>query len=75
MMCTFRWLSGQKTVFSWQIVKTYSENRFSFIKYSEKLIFRSRKTINVLKVFGKINFHYSGEVTHPTYKSLATAVH
>ena len=35
----------------------------------EKSIFRSKKTeisISVLKVFGKINFHYAGKVTHPS---------
>ena len=35
------------------------KNRFSDPEKPEK-------SICVLKVFGKIDFHYSGEVTHPT---------
>ena len=35
------------------------KNRFSDLEKPEKLI-------SVFKVFGKIDFHYSGEVTHPT---------
>ena len=35
------------------------KNRFSDPEKPEK-------SISVLQVFGKIDFHYSGEVTHPT---------
>ena len=27
---------------------------------------KPEKSISVLKVFGKIDFHYAGEVTHPS---------
>ena len=38
---------------------TIRKNRFSDPQNPEK-------SISVLKVFGKIDFHYVGEVTHPT---------
>ena len=37
---------------------TIRKNRFSNPQKPEK-------SISVLKVFGKIDFHYAGEVTHP----------
>ena len=61
-----RW-EFNKTVeqFSIVLAKPIRKNRFCFLNYSEKSIFRSEKSISVLKVFGKIDFHYAGEVTHP----------
>ena len=53
-----------------KLLKPIWKNRFSFFKYSEKNGFsdpeKPEKSISVLKVFGKIDFHYSGEVTHPS---------
>ena len=40
------------------IFLTIRKNRFSDPQKPEK-------SISVLKVFGKIDFHYAGEVTHP----------
>ena len=42
---------------------TIRKNRFSDPQKPEK-------SINVLKVFGKIDFHYAGEVTHPISAAL-----
>ena len=39
-------------------LKTIRKNRFSDPKKPER-------SISVLKLFGKIDFHYAGEVTHP----------
>ena len=77
-MCAFRWLNEQKTwitsVFGWQIVKTYSEKSIFFLSSIQKNRFsdpeKPEKSISVLKVFEKIDFHYSGEVTHPTLLEL-----
>ena len=41
------------------VFKTIRKNRFSDPQKPEK-------SISVFKVFGKIDFHYAGEVTHPT---------
>ena len=40
------------------VFETIRKNRFSDPKKPEK-------SISALKVFGKIDFHYAGEVTHP----------
>ena len=40
------------------VFETIRKNRFSDPQKPEK-------SISVLKVFGKIDFHYAGEVTHP----------
>ena len=49
-----------------KIGKTYSEKEILFFKLFEKDPQKPEKSISVLKVFGKINFHYAGEVTHPS---------
>ena len=56
----------------WQ--NLFEKNRFFFFfKSIWKIRFSSlqkpEKSISVLKVFGKIDFHYAGEVTHPTCRS------
>ena len=49
------------------VFKTIRKNRFSDPQKPEK-------SISVLKVFGKIDFHYAGEVTHPTGLPLLAAI-
>ena len=44
---------------------TIRKNRFSDPQKPEK-------SISVLKVFGKIDFHYAGEVTHPIIHTLTS---
>ena len=48
--------------------KPIRKNRFSFLNYSGKINFQIHKkpenSIRVLKVFGKFDSHYAGEVTH-----------
>ena len=46
------------------VIQTIRKNRFSDPQKPEK-------SIRVLKVFGKIDFHYAGEVTHPKRKRFA----
>ena len=50
----------------WQ--ETYSEKSILFRKNSFSSQQKPEKLISVLKVFGKIDFHYAGEVTHPTFE-------
>ena len=47
------------------VFKTIRKNRFSDSQKAEK-------SISVSKVFGKIDFHYAGEVTHPTPPARST---
>ena len=55
------WCDGSKCVFRKIdfLFSSIRKNRFSDPEKPEK-------SISVLKLFGKIDFHYSGEVTHPT---------
>ena len=46
-----------------KLSKPIRKNRFSDPENPEK-------SISVLKVFGKIDLHYSGEVTHPIQYSI-----
>ena len=45
----------------------YDSNRFSDPEKPEK-------SISVLKIFGKIDFHFSGEVTHPNAGKISIGI-
>ena len=73
VVCTFRWLNEQKNLNNLGIRLANCQNLFGKIDFLFSSIRKNRfsdpekleKSISVLKVFGKIDFHYSGEVTHP----------
>ena len=60
-----------------KLSKPIRKNRLCFFKHSEKLIFRSRKIDKCSKRIRKkkkIDFHYSGEVTHSSCWSAAEPI-
>ena len=81
VVCTFRWLNEQKNLNNLGIRLANCQNLFGKIDFLFKSIRKNRfsdpekpeKSISVLKVFGKIDFHYSGEVTHPSANRSAVA--
>ena len=81
VVCTFRWLNEQKNLNNLGIRLANCQNLFGKIDFLFSSIRKNRfsdpekpeKSISVLKVFGKIDFHYSGEVTHPRPQTLGPA--
>ena len=56
--------------------KIYSEKSILFFKLFGKIDFQIHKNLKnrLMLVFGKIDFHYAGEVTHPNFSTLLICI-